>query len=140
MVLLANAITAWYISCLISNTLESPVSIQNLWFSQLIQLVDSAHLVVYMFLNNYIWPSGAFMWCFVPKIFWTIIFAIIWPDVITDLITILLVASITNLIHVLACEEAMVNFKDSKQGSTLQAYSLTQMNPSYMLKVAWVSI
>jgi hypothetical protein len=42
------------------------------YFYLILSFSDSFLLVLYLIINNYIWISGAFMWCSLPKIFWII--------------------------------------------------------------------
>jgi len=118
--------------------MTSSLRIQNLWMAQLLGLSDAFHLSLYIFINNYIWPKSCFWWCFLPKVVWCLAFLVVFPAELSDLLGLLLVSSIGNLLHIVCSEEAMVNFKDKNQGSCLEAYSLTQNNVIYMIRVVQV--
>jgi len=135
-----NLVSTWYISCLISNTLESPLSIENMWISAFFSALDSVHFSLYVFMGSYIYPFNAYWWCTLPKVACTIAYLIVLPDTIYDMILRLIVSNISNYVHLLVCEEVMVNFKHKNEGSTLLAYSLTQMNVFYICRVVMANI
>lgn len=67
-----NFITTWYLSCLIISNYYSPFAVQTVWIYSLFVLVDSIHLSTYLFINNYVWTDGAFVWCLIPRIVWCV--------------------------------------------------------------------
>ena len=83
-------------------------NVQNLYFSHILSLCDSALLLVYIFINTYIWPSGAFFWCLIPKSVITLALFFVHGDQGQNLIISLQYSSMVSLAHLLMSEEAMV--------------------------------
>jgi len=80
---------------------------------------DSFFFIFYLVLNNYVYPSGGFTWCTLPKVGCIVALYYYYMDRKKDLAMTFLISCFQNLIHVVMCEEIMLSIHRGLKGRSV---------------------
>ena len=124
--------------------LFSSEPLQHYFFS-ILTLSDAVMFLIYATINVFIWPSGAFAWCLVPKLFWTVALYQLHTDRIRDLLTNLLLSSVTNWLYVTLNEEILLAlFTGAVEGadrySALDIFISVNLDIVHICRLAWYTV
>jgi hypothetical protein len=104
---------------------------------------DQTFFLMYCFINTYIWPSGAFTFCSIPKLVWAISLYFLRTDRTIDLMINLGLSCVSNLLQVIVAEETMVlahNFMQNDEVSSIDFYVKMNLNIKYICEVIMATL
>ena len=88
----------------------------NIYFNMVMSMSDCFFLLIYLVLNNYMWPVGGVAWCTVPKIAWSIALYYYHTDRTFELLVAFGTSVVFNLIHLVVCEEILLAVHRGQKG------------------------
>ena len=85
------------------------IDASDTYFQLIYALLDSFFLVIYFGLNFYIYPSGAFVWCLIPKLVGAYTMYILQSHKLREILTQLAINCVTVSFHLMMSKEAMLS-------------------------------
>ena len=109
----------------------------NTYFQLIYALLDSFFLVIYLGLNQYIYPGGAFIWCLIPKLAGTYTMYVLESHKLSEILGQLLINCLCLTTHLIMSKEAMLSAHHSgTQVSAVDMYVRVNMDMYYI----WVTL
>ena len=106
----------------------------SLKFQLAYALNDSVCFIVYLFLNTYIWPYGAVIWCSFPKVFWGLCYYFLHTDRKSELIIYFAISVFINWVHVTMCEEILLAVHRGQKGRLIACGSNVEIKKDYKVE------